>query len=364
MFFEGTQRGLFSLLYGAGIAIMTTSLGLHAQDVFFRRSLWLIVFGLIHGFVLLWIGDILFFYGATALFVYGFRNAAPRTLMTIAFGGLLFNAGWNLLDTRSSLKSHKAYVAADFAKQRGDTLTPRQTRAIEKWEGRVKEHTPDSTKIAEELEVMRGGYWGIAKHQAPQLTYLQPRGMYRYFFDGFSMMLLGIAAFRLGVITAARSAGTYALLVVIGYGVGLAVNYWEVSTILGEDFSLVAFQRARVTYDIGRLFMTLGHLGVIMLFCKSGVLPWLQRGLSALGRMALTNYVMHSVICAFLFYGFGLGLYGTLSRHELYYVVGAIWMFQLMVSPLWLARYRFGPLEYLWRWLSYGERPALRVGRS
>lgn len=367
MFFEGTQRGLFSLLYGAGIAIMTASLDRstrpHAQDLFFRRTLWLVVFGLIHGFVLRWTGEILFFYGATAVFVYGFRNAKPRTLIAIAVGGLLFNAGWNLLDTRSGLKAHDAYVAADSVKQRGDSLTKEQAGAIEKWEGMVKEHSPDSTKIAKELEVMRGGYWGIAKHQAPQLTRWQSWGMYRYFFDIFSMMLLGIAALRLGIITGARPAGTYALLVLIGYGVGLAVNYWEVRTILDGDFGLLAFQRAGVTYDVGRLFMTLGHLGVIMLFCKSGILPFLQRGLSALGRMAFTNYIMHSIICAFVFYGFGFGLYGTLSRHELYYVVGGIWLFQLIVSPLWLARYRFGPLEYLWRWLTYGERPAFRVVR-
>lgn len=368
MFFEGTQRGLFSLLYGAGIAIMTASLDRstrpHAQDLFFRRTLWLVVFGLIHGFVLLWTGEILFFYGATAVFVYGFRNAKPRTMIVIAVGGLLFNAGWNLLDTRSSLKAHAAYVAADSVKQRGDSLTKEQTGAITKWEERLKEHTPDSAKIAKELEVMRGGYWGIATHQAPNLTHWQSWGMYRYFFDIFSMMLLGIAALRLGIITGARPARVYALLVLVGYGVGLAVNYWELRVVLGGDFSLLAFERSNVTYDVGRLFMTLGHLGIIMLFCKSGILPWLQRALAALGRMAFTNYIVHSIICAFVFYGFGFALYGTLSRHELYYVVGAIWLFQLIVSPLWLARFRFGPLEYLWRWLTYGERPAFRVAST
>jgi uncharacterized protein len=76
--------------------------------------------------------------------------------------------------------------------------------------------------------------------------------------------------------------------------------------------------------------------------------------------MAFTNYIMHSIVCAFVFYGIGFGLYARLHRHELYYVVGAIWLLQLVVSPLWLARYRFGPLEWLWRWLTYGERPPLR----
>lgn len=76
--------------------------------------------------------------------------------------------------------------------------------------------------------------------------------------------------------------------------------------------------------------------------------------------MALTNYISHSVICAFVFYGFGLGLYGELARHQLYYVVFAIWAFQLIASPLWLARFRYGLLEWGWRALTYGRLPSLR----
>ncbi|MCZ6746699.1 MAG: DUF418 domain-containing protein, partial [Acidobacteria bacterium] len=81
---------------------------------------------------------------------------------------------------------------------------------------------------------------------------------------------------------------------------------------------------------------------------------------AAVGRMALSNYVSHSLICAFIFYGFGLGLYGDLQRYQLYYVVVAIWAFQLIASPLWLRYFRFGPLDWIWRWLTYLERPVLR----
>ncbi|MBX3174241.1 MAG: DUF418 domain-containing protein [Gemmatimonadaceae bacterium] len=368
MGFEGTQRGLFSLLYGAGIAIMTASLDKstrpHAQDLFFRRTLWLVVFGIVHGFLLLWTGEILFFYGATAVFVYGLRNATPRTMIGIALGGLLFNAGWNLIDAKGPIDAHRAYVAADSVKQtlaEGDTLSTQQSDAIKKWEGMLKNHSPDSAKIAKELEVYHGGYWGILKHQAPSLTRWQSWGLYRYFFDIFSIMLLGIALLRLGIITGGKPASTYALLMLVGYVGGLAVNYWELRTILDGEFGLIAFRRAGVTYDLGRLLMTVGHLGSIMLFCKSGILPWLQRSLAAVGRMAFTNYISHSIICAIVFYGFGFGLYGELSRHQLYYVVGSIWLFQLITSPIWLRHFRFGPLEYLWRWLTYGERPAFRV---
>jgi uncharacterized protein len=149
-------------------------------------------------------------------------------------------------------------------------------------------------------------------------------------------------------------------MVLVGYPIGFAVNLYELDIVLEDNFSVLALLRASWTYDVGRLAMTAGHLGALLLFCRSGWLRWLQRGLAAVGRMALSSYISHSVICAFVFYGFGLGLYGQLERYELYYVVGAIWLFQLIVSPLWLKHYRFGPLEWLWRTLTYLERQPMR----
>jgi uncharacterized protein len=368
MLFEGTQRGLFSLLYGAGIAIMAASLDRsarpHAQDLFFRRNLWLVVFGVVHGFLLLWTGEILFFYGATALFVYGLRNETPRTLVALAVGGLLFNAAWNGLDTYNALQKHRAFTVADSVRVAGDSLTTEQKGDIEAWQGFVKKFKPDSAVLQKEIRAKQGSYWDVLKSQAGYLTYFQSWFLYRYFFDIWSMMLLGIALLRTGVLTASRPSVEYWRMVVAGYAVGLTVNYFEVTALMAAGFSPLAMVETGITYDLGRLAMTTGHLGLIMLFCRSGWLPWLRRGLAALGRMAFTNYIMHSIICAFVFYGFGFGLYGELRRHQLYYVVFAIWIFQLIVSPLWLARYRFGPLEYLWRWLTYGERPQMRGAAS
>ena len=149
-------------------------------------------------------------------------------------------------------------------------------------------------------------------------------------------------------------------MVAVGFAVGLTVNYFETRTILDGEFSLLAFMQAAPTYDLGRLGMTSGHLGVLLLFSRSGWLMWLQRRLAAVGRMALSSYVTHSVICAFVFYGFGFGLYGELQRHELYYVVFSIWLFQLIVSPIWLRHYRFGPIEWVWRSLTYMKRQPMR----
>ncbi|MGB6034634.1 MAG: DUF418 domain-containing protein, partial [Cryomorphaceae bacterium] len=148
----------------------------------------------------------------------------------------------------------------------------------------------------------------------------------------------------------------------IGYAVGLSVNYYEVQLITESNFAPLKMVEAKQTYDIGRFFVTMGHIGFFMLFIKSGIIAFLQRSLAAVGRMALSNYLMHSIITSIIFLGFGL--YGQLERYELYYVVFSIWIFQLIVSPIWLRYFQFGPFEWLWRSLTYGKKQAFRVPKQ
>jgi uncharacterized protein len=149
-------------------------------------------------------------------------------------------------------------------------------------------------------------------------------------------------------------------MVLIGYAIGLTTNYFETSYQISNDFDIVAIARTEITYDLGRVFTTLGHIGLIMLFIKSGLLPFLQKSLAAVGQMAFSNYIMHSIICNTIFLGFGFSMYGKLQRYELYFIVFAIWIFQLIVSPIWLTYFRFGPLEWLWRSLTYWRRQPFR----
>ena len=363
MLFEGTQRGLFSLLFGAGVLLLTERIdarGGDASQVFFRRNLWLIVFGIVHGYLLLWTGEILFFYGATAPFVYAFRKATPRTLFAFALGGLLVGAAWNQLDAYGAIKKHTAYQEARAAQAAGATLTRPQTKALKAWPDLVDEMNPNADKIRDTLESMRGSYTTVVAFQAPMVAHYESWFQYRYFFDVWSLMLIGMALFKLGLLHLGHPRGAYVWMVVVGYGIGLTVNFFEVRHLLTYHFHTLARVQAEVSYDLGRLTMTAGHVGLLMLFCNAGILGWLQRRLAAVGQMALTNYVTHSIVCMLVFRSFGFGLYGHLSRHQLYYVVFAIWAVQLVISPIWLANFRFGPLEWLWRTLTYGVRQPMR----
>jgi uncharacterized protein len=174
-------------------------------------------------------------------------------------------------------------------------------------------------------------------------------------------MLLGMALFMTGGLQGRWSRPQYAWLLIGGYGLGVTVNALEAWAVVRSNYDpVVNTFNWLVSYELGRVPTTLGHIGLVMLIWKSGWFTSAMQRLAAVGRMAFTNYLLQSVIGLLLFTGVGLGLFGELARHELYYVVAGIWLLQLLWSPWWLARYHYGPFEWLWRALTYRERPAFR----
>jgi uncharacterized protein len=210
---------------------------------------------------------------------------------------------------------------------------------------------------------MQGNYAEILETKSSEIQWMQSWFQYRYgVWDILSFMFLGMAFFKLRILHGERPVKFYVILAIIGYAVGLSVNYYEVLMITDRNFAPLKMYEAKQTYDIGRFFVTMGHIGLFMLFIKSGIFAFLQRSLAAVGRIALSNYLMHSIITSIIFLGFGL--YGQLERYELYYVVFGIWIFQLIVSPIWLKHFQFGPFEWLWRSLTYGKKQAFRVPKK
>ena len=364
MFFEGTMRALFSLLFGVGMFILLDRLekkgaGIEAANIYFRRLTWLLVFGIIHAYLLLWTGEILFSYAIQGFLVYTFRNLAPRKLI---FGAiLLFAIGalWNYSDYKKDVKFMEDVAMVDHYKADGKELTDELKETSLKWEKRQSERSPEAIK--EYNSNMRQGYIDVVAFLAPINMNFHEHYPYRYdVWDILSMMLLGIALFKLNILSAEKSYRFYALFCIIGYAIGFSVNYYETQMVIDGNFSLLSFSKSQITYDLGRVPTAMGHIGLIMLLCKLPILKWLKRALSAVGKMALTNYIMHSVFAMFIFTGAGFGLFGTFQRHELMYIVFSIWLFQLIASPIWLKYYQFGPLEWMWRNLSYQKRHPIK----
>lgn len=360
--FDGTQRGLFSLLFGAGIILLTTKLEerdpLHASDIYMRRNLWLIGFGMVNVWILLWPGDILYSYGITALFAFGFRKLSPRWLIGIGLASLALVAANNYSFAQEDLATNEDAQAAMAVKNSGGALSDAQTAAIAALEAAEAGHTLPKEAIEADIAAHREGWRSTQDANAPLAVWLQSTHLYYAFGDIFGMMLIGMALFKLGVLTLVRPVWLYGAMVAVGYGIGLPVNLMEMRWIVGHDFSFLAFSQANVTFDVGRLAMTLGHLGLLLLLYRSGLFGWLRRPMAAVGQLALTNYLTHSLVCAIIFTGFGL--FGALQRHELYYIWFAICVVQLIISPIWLKYYRFGPMEWIWRYLTYWQRPEFR----
>ena len=365
-YFEGTQRTLFSILFGAGVIILTSRAekaggGIKVADIYYRRNIWLIAFGMINAYVLLWDGDILFYYGVAALFLFPMRHMAPKHLFMVGAAAMLVLVGVYQMDAKDLRDQRGAYTEAQVILDEGGELDEDQQDALDDWKEVVKESNYDGEVVAEEIEKHTDGYATTFMHHVPQLTDMHGNIMYKYIFlDVLSMMLFGMALLKLGVLTLERSTKFYWLMVLVGYGIGLSVSIWETSTVIAGNFSMEARTATSYTYDIGRLFNAMGHLGLLLLFVRSGWLSWLQVRLAAVGRMALTNYMMHSLIAVVVFLRPGFALYGQFERYELYYIVLAICVFQLLVSKPWLDRFRFGPLEWLWRSLTYLEKQPMR----
>ncbi len=184
------------------------------------------------------------------------------------------------------------------------------------------------------------------------------------FADIWSMMFIGMGLFKMGVFSAARSFRFYAWMAALGFLVGIPLNSYDAWLALRSHFDRQTILFTNVAYDVERLPMALADMAVLMMVCQAGALRWLTVRLAAIGQMALSNYILQSVVCAFVFTGYGIGLYGRLERYQLYYVLAGCWAVSLAASPIWLRHYRFGPLEWCWRSLTYWKRQPMRTARA
>ncbi|MYD45331.1 MAG: DUF418 domain-containing protein [Gammaproteobacteria bacterium] len=350
--FQGAQRGIFSMLFGAGVILFIQRIASDERQskmgrLYYRRMFGLMLFGLFDMFLLLWFGDIIFLYGLVGLLLYVFRDSKPQ--------GLLIGAGVLFV-----LLTLMFAFAEDVQLDNEARLQEVQTRADENSEQRSSEHISKTVNamggyfpFQEEMAAKQQGYFSAYPYVVDSILELQVKVTIGYsFWEVLFAMLLGMALFRLGVFDASRSIHTYVIMLVLGFSIGIIVNTYEVMTTLSTDYSESSMYLW--SYNLGRMAMAFGYIGTVMLVCKLGLLPRVRSCLAAVGKMALTNYLMQSILCLAFF--ILLGFYGKLRFHELYYVVLVIWILQLIYSPLWLARYRYGPAEYLWRRWTYGSK--------
>jgi uncharacterized protein len=347
LFFDGKMRAAFAMLFGAGVILFTQhaearGLGSKVGDLFVRRNLWLMIFGMLHAY-LIWYGDILYSYGLVALlFLYPFRSVRPRLLLA---GGMLVLC---LVQMRTFV-----HVIREYGQSNQITTQANEQQL------KTKERTDD-------LKHMRSGYWEIVRFRAKLAKFLETDSLYLLgFADSLSMMLIGMALLQTGFLNGLLPDRVYAWTAAVCYVVSISVMGFGVYKTVNAHFAPATLHLYIWTsYQFVRLIGALANLSVIILAFKRNWFSLLVKRLAAVGQMALSNYVLTSVLCSLFFNGYGLGRYGQLEYYQLFYVVAVVWTVILVISPAWLSRFRFGPLEWLWRSLTYWKRQPMRLSRA
>ncbi len=365
LFFDLKFMAIFSMLFGAGLVLMNDraeAVGRKFGGLYYRRMMWLLLIGAAHAY-LLWFGDILFFYAVCGLILFPLRRRSPRLLIILGIVLLIIGMGIQIGGGMFFGFAREQATAADAAIAAGETPDELQSKMKETWEEINKQWDPPPEKLATDLAAHRGSYGETLANRVPMVVMMQLQALpFMFFWRIAGMMLLGMALMKLGVFAAQRSKRFYLSWAIFGYALGLSLIFVGIQQNMAHEFDFVfAWQSGNTFNYIGSLLVALGHISVVMLICQSGALAGLRRRLGAVGQMALTNYLMHTILLTPIFYGFGLGLFGYIDRFWLMPFVLGVWILQLIISPIWLKHFRFGPAEWLWRSLTYWQRQPMRV---
>ncbi|MCP4902707.1 MAG: DUF418 domain-containing protein [bacterium] len=332
---------LFSMMFGAGIFLMTSrteAKGRSAAGFHYRRTFWLLTFGLLHAH-LLWYGDILYTYAICALLIYFFRKLSPKTLIII---GIL------LLAIPSAMYGFIGFSMPHIPPEG-------KAQMMLSW-------NPDAETVEHELEAMRSGWTDQMSHRSPEALAMQTFiFLILLGWRAGGQMLIGMALFKLGVLSAKRSKKFYSLMMVFGFGAGLPIVAYGIMRNFAAEWSVEYSMFLGFQYNYwGSVAVALGYIGLVMLICLSAPRLRFLKTLASVGRMALTAYLLQTIICTAIFYGHGFGLFGSVDRISQIAVVLMVWVLLLVLCPLWLRHFRFGPFEWLWRTLTYMKVQPLR----
>jgi len=368
IFAEGKMRAIFSMLFGAGVILLTErgvarGAGIRVADIYTRRNMWLVLFGMLHGY-LIWSGDILFYYGLAALlFLFPFRVVRPKRLMWVAGILLLLNTivavGYSY-GRPYGLK--KAAEAANAKLARHQALTEEEQGALKAWSEAQQEWRRTDKKKYEDIAAMQQGYWKAQAHEAKDVLIGEFKGSYFGFGDWVGIMLLGMALYKNGFLPGQLKMKTYAWTAVIGLAIGCgvpALGAWKSWAGHFDMFKTALWMQA--PYDLMRVGGALGTAALLLILLKSGGVKWLFRPVASVGQMALSNYLLTSITMKVIYVWGPWHWYGYVEYYKLYYAVAAMWLANLTFSFIWLRYFEFGPIEWAWRSLTYWKRQPMRI---
>lgn len=369
LFVQGTQRGLLQILFGAGALILLEktikpSGPLEPVDRYFRRNLWLIVFGLLDIFVLLWFGDILLAYALAALLLFPFRKLSARSLLLLS---LLFTFGSvaaGISTYLHSVRQNATFLQASQREAIGEPLTSVEIAAVTADREAMARLHPDERDLALERRARLGPFRAdVALCYETWFTFLwHGGGLFDEVVESFFTMLLGMAFYKWGITQGLRSRRFYALLALLSYAVGLTGRV--IATWQQAEFQNLP-NIGTFANEPTRLLVTIGHLALLNLIMTFPFGRRLLGPFKAPGRVAFTLYLLQNFLGDWvLFPGFGFGLFGRFGWTGLTVIVLIASVVQVVLANLWLEYFALGPLEWLWRSLTQKQLLPLRSIRN
>ncbi len=331
IFADTRFMSIFSILFGAGVVLFSNNAEAKGKKVgalHYKRMFWLLLFGLLHAYFI-WEGDILVAYAICGCLIYLLRKKTIRALLIISIILFIVPLTFNLM----------TYYGM----------------TVEELESTFAFFYPSSEEINTEVQIMQGSFLEQMPIRLENAIEFQTLVfMIETFWRTTSLMLLGMILYRKGILSANKSISYYSKMILIGFGIGLIISLIGLNQSYDSGWSGAYVMSIGANYKlISGVFIATGYIGFVMWCFKKGVFKKLQNRLQSAGRMAFTNYIGMSLICSLIFNGHGLALYGTFDRLQQFLVVVSIWVLILIVSPLVLRKYRYGPLEWLWRKLTY-----------
>ena len=378
----GVMRGMFSILFGASAMLLLTRAEraddqVTAIDRYFRRLLWLVVFGAVHAYLLIWPHDILYAYGLLGMLIFPFRHVASRKLAVIA---ALMIAGSSVFTSENveeigAARERAEEALTDAGRERlqdeaplvdeldeWGALDPRiRPAALDAPSGAETEaEDPDVEdaelealieRLTEEMQERHKGYIDNLVAMAPDSFQQQTTEMVgNHLLDIGAFLLIGMVLYRSGFFHAAWSTAAYRRLALGGYALGLVIGWLTRGTFAhGSELATLSDIAADYGFDLRRLALALANFALVAMLVRSRALRRLRHALGACGRMALSLYIAQTIVCNALFLGYGLSLFGESEHYQLVLVALGLTLLQLAIAPLVLARFGQGPLERLLR---------------
>ncbi|MFH0931781.1 MAG: DUF418 domain-containing protein [Candidatus Zixiibacteriota bacterium] len=357
VFFYEKMMSIFAMLFGAGIVLIQTKgekTGLKPGKIYYGRTLWLLFIGLVHSY-LFWYGDILVPYAVCGLILFLFRRRSSKFLIIfgailLLFGALLqLGAGFQFAMFKDAAKK------VEMAQSAGKTPEPIQAAMSEAWRSISTAFVPTPDMIAREIAGYKGDFWDALKIRAPHTLIIQTQALiFMVIWRIGGLMLLGMGLMKTGFFSGKQSIRFYLIVAVLGFVLGLPLCIYGVNALMSHNFDIIArFQQDAHYNYFGSIFLAFAYVSIMILLCKSGFLTGLFKRFAAVGRMALSNYLLQTIIFTTVFYGYGLGLFSQVERSYFPILITVIWATQLLGSFWWLKHFMFGPVEWVWRSLTY-----------